>query len=139
MYGRYNLDCDSKIILALLLIYPTEYDFSNYSCKNVCVIFLIIFFRNKIWNYKMLRIWLGYQPQRIKNLASVRYEFSWKYFLFRKKRLRSLDVTKAAQKQNLVKVHTFWEGHKILRNLHCRFVLWPSHNIWSLSIKLSRG
>ena len=76
----YKIKCDSKIILALLLKDSTDYDFSNYSCKNVCVIFLIIFFRKKIWNYKMLRIWLGYQPQRIKSLASVRYKFFWKYF-----------------------------------------------------------
>ena len=47
-----------------------------------------------------------------------------------------------------VKVHIFWEGHKILRNLHLTFVLcsasqkyvrwrfpkilWPSQNIWTL-------
>ena len=46
-----------------------------------------------------------------------------------------------------VKVHIFWESHKILRNLHLTFVLWsavkskvevhnilwPSLNIWTLS------
>ena len=43
-----------------------------------------------------------------------------------------------------VKVHIFWEGHKILRNLHLalhrtkvrwrfRKILWPSQNIWTLS------
>ena len=46
------------------------------------------------------------------------------------------------------KVHIFWEVHKILRNLHCRFdwhyigqigirwrfrkIVWPSQNIWTL-------
>ena len=41
------------------------------------------------------------------------------------------------------KVHIFWEGHKILRNLHLTFdystyrwrfhkILWPSQNIWTL-------
>ena len=42
------------------------------------------------------------------------------------------------------KVHIFWEGHKILPNLHCRFDgyyigqirfrknLWPSQNVWTL-------
>ena len=49
---------------------------------------------------------------------------------------------------NYWKVHIFWEGHKILQNLHHRFVLcsngqiyvrwrfpkivWPSQNIWTL-------
>ena len=49
------------------------------------------------------------------------------------------------------KVHTFWEGHKILRNLHLTFdysqyiqskigwrfrkILWPSQNIWALHIR----
>ena len=28
------------------------------------------------------------------------------------------------------KVHTFWEGHKILRNLHCRFVLCSNGQIY---------
>ena len=43
------------------------------------------------------------------------------------------------------KVHMFWEDHKILRNLHLRFVfcsaskifqkiLWPSQNIWTLNL-----
>ena len=48
-----------------------------------------------------------------------------------------------------VKVHIFWEGHKILRNFHRRFdryyihmtnlrwrfrkILWPSQNIWTLT------
>ena len=48
-----------------------------------------------------------------------------------------------------LKVHIFWEGHKILRNIHQLFVvdmycqsnnwwrfrkiLWPSQNIWTLS------
>ena len=51
----------------------------------------------------------------------------------------------------LFKVHIFWQGHKILRNLHRRFceistvdlshvvpvkstveILWPSQNIWTL-------
>ena len=36
------------------------------------------------------------------------------------------------------KVHIFWEGRKILRNLHRRFdwhyiVLWSSQNIWTLT------
>ena len=45
-----------------------------------------------------------------------------------------------------VKVHIFWEGHKILRSLHLSFdlhyiekskveisqILWPSQNIWTL-------
>ena len=43
-----------------------------------------------------------------------------------------------------VKVQIFWEGHKILRNLHLTFdysqkvrwrfhkILWPSQNIWTL-------
>ena len=37
------------------------------------------------------------------------------------------------------KVHIFWEGHKILRNLpltfdcmYCSKILWPSQNIWTL-------
>ena len=48
---------------------------------------------------------------------------------------------------NFVKVHIFWEGHKILRNIHLTFdwhyiqskvrrrfrkILWPSQNIWAL-------
>ena len=46
------------------------------------------------------------------------------------------------------KVHIFWEGHKILRNLHLTFdwwrfpkILWPSQNIWTLitQIKISYG
>ena len=48
----------------------------------------------------------------------------------------------------MCKVHIFWEGHKILRNLHLTFewhytcrtklrwrfrkILWPSQNIWTL-------
>ena len=47
------------------------------------------------------------------------------------------------------KVHIFWEGHKLLRNLHRRFVLcgngsnlrwrfrkifWPSQNMWTLTV-----
>ena len=48
------------------------------------------------------------------------------------------------------KVYIFWEGHKILRNLHLRFdryyilrtnlrwefrkILWPSQNIWTLNL-----
>ena len=51
---------------------------------------------------------------------------------------------------NLLKVHIFWESHKILRNLHRRFdwhylhrtnlrwrfrkILWPSQNIWTLKV-----
>ena len=31
----------------------------------------------------------------------------------------------------LLKVHIFWEGHKILRNLHCRFVLCSASQIYS--------
>ena len=31
----------------------------------------------------------------------------------------------------LLKFHTFWEGHKILRNLHCRFVLCSASQIYS--------
>ena len=44
-----------------------------------------------------------------------------------------------------VEVHIFWEGHKLLRNLHLTFdyiqskimwrfrkILWPSQNIWTL-------
>ena len=51
---------------------------------------------------------------------------------------------------NFLKVHIFWEGHKILRNLHRRFnqspvlhrtnvrwrfskIFWPSQNIWTLN------
>ena len=46
------------------------------------------------------------------------------------------------------KIHIFWKGHNILRNIHCKFdwhyisrtnlrwrfckVLWPSQNIWTL-------
>ena len=40
------------------------------------------------------------------------------------------------------KVHIFWEGHKILPNLHCSFdwwrfrkILWPSQNIWALKVR----
>ena len=33
------------------------------------------------------------------------------------------------------KVHTFWEGHKILRNLHCRFVLCSNGQIYSGDFK----
>ena len=48
------------------------------------------------------------------------------------------------------KVHIFWEGHKILRNLHLTFdcmycsqnlgedfakILWPSQNVWSLQLR----
>ena len=54
---------------------------------------------------------------------------------------------------NFVKVHTFWEGHKILRNLNLTFcpmqsqskvrwrfrkILLPSQNIWTLKTKESR-
>ena len=36
----------------------------------------------------------------------------------------------------LGKVHIFWEGHKILRNIHLTFrkILWPSQNIWTLCV-----
>ena len=46
---------------------------------------------------------------------------------------------------NVSKVHTFWESHKMLRNLHWRFdwhysgdfaILWPSQNIWNLQWNL---
>ena len=30
-----------------------------------------------------------------------------------------------------IKVHIFWEGHKILRNLHRRFVLWSASQIYT--------
>ena len=44
-----------------------------------------------------------------------------------------------------VKVHIFWEGHKILRNLHRRFdqcckfckSLWPSQYKWTLEVVFS--
>ena len=37
-----------------------------------------------------------------------------------------------------IKVHIFWEGHKILQNLHrgfilCSKILWPSQNMWTLT------
>ena len=32
---------------------------------------------------------------------------------------------------HLCKVHIFWEGHKIFRNLHCRFVLCSDGQIYS--------
>ena len=47
----------------------------------------------------------------------------------------------------MFKVHIFWEGHKILRNLHRRFdwhyigqlysgeILWPSQNVLTLLVK----
>ena len=50
---------------------------------------------------------------------------------------------------SIIKVHIFWEGHKILQNLHLTFdwhylhrtevrwrfckILWPSQNIWTLN------
>ena len=70
------------------------------------------------------------------------------------------DIKQTAQKMNLydnnsidfmvylIKVHVFWEGHKILSNLHrrCRKnlrwrfrkSLWPSQNIWNLIFFLAR-
>ena len=52
-----------------------------------------------------------------------------------------------SMKLNVVKVHTFWDGHKILRILlighrtkvrwRFRKILWPSQNIWTLFIILS--
>ena len=65
----------------------------------------------------------------------------------------SINVTQEIDKSaswcwNIFKVHIFWEGHKILRNLHQLFdlqyigqihnwwkfrkILWPSQNIWTL-------
>ena len=53
--------------------------------------------------------------------------------------------------KQFIKVHIFWDGHKILRNLHRRFDcyymgqiyggdfaknLWPSQNIWTLSFNI---
>ena len=57
-------------------------------------------------------------------------------------------ITKSSPKVNVHKVHIFWEGHKILRNLPLIFdrvycsqklgedfakFLWPSQNIWTLT------
>ena len=64
----------------------------------------------------------------------------------KKKRRPEKDNSKFST--TLDKVHIFWEGHKILRNLHQLFdwqyigqiigrdfvkFLWPSQNIWTLS------
>ena len=35
-----------------------------------------------------------------------------------------------------IKVHIFWEGHKILRNLHGTNLRWLSQNIWTLKTKI---
>ena len=35
--------------------------------------------------------------------------------------MASDSVVLALKKKNMFKLHIFWEGHKILRNLHCRF------------------
>ena len=59
-----------------------------------------------------------------------------------------VGTTHFIHKVIVYKVHIFWEGHKILRNLHRRFdqyilhrtnlrwrfrkILWPSQNIWTL-------
>ena len=43
----------------------------------------------------------------------------------------SVRTTYLPQLVNVVKVHIFWEGHKILRNLHPRFVLCSASQIYS--------
>ena len=60
--------------------------------------------------------------------------------------VESKKSSKQLSKNSVVKVHIFWEGHKILQNLHLtstsyvvtvkrwrfRIILWPSQNIWTL-------
>ena len=51
--------------------------------------------------------------------TSINYQMNIKFFL-----------TSWLQKKLLNKVHIFWEGHKILRNLPCRFVLCSNSQIY---------
>ena len=43
------------------------------------------------------------------------------YFFFAPAKLKGNQIQISKLKENNDKVHIFWEGHQILRNLHCRF------------------
>ena len=75
--------------------------------------------------------------------------FLGKYFIYLKKISKIISLKHRLIKFIKYKVHIFWEGHKILWNVHQFFVLciycqsnnwwrfrrivWPSQNIWTLT------
>ena len=82
----------------------------------------------------------------LSNSKPIIYPFQLVLLLFQQKSPHQHLI-----KYLLFKVHVFWEGHKILRNLHLsnfwlqyiqskarwrfRKKFWPSQNIWTLSTK----
>ena len=82
--------------------------------------------------------------------GEVRYGFTFKWCHYRSFQLQMFGkIWESKWEPEIVlfcycKVHIFWEGHKILRNLcpmYCQsnnwWRFWPSQNIWSLTKTIS--
>ena len=104
----------------------------------------------EIVNKSLNNEWNKGDPDSISKLITkLRTDMSAAVYIW-----KTIDIIATWQSQNEVakwfnsKVHIFWEGHKILRNLHQLFdwqtavhrtnnwwkfrkILWPSQNIWT--------
>ena len=94
-------------------------------------------------------------PLTTYSVVTERTQKKSKATMFFKRRIKILETVKIQQKTHILpfcwifKVHIFWEGRKVLRNLHLTFdwhylhrtkerwgfrkILWPSQNIWTLT------
>ena len=68
--------------------------------------------------------------QEVKNFKSFFFFEELRWTNTNKSYLCNRIKLKVESEKGSIKVHIFWEGHKILRNLHCRFVLCRASQIY---------
>ena len=98
--------------------------------QKICLLLLLIRNDSFEWTQSWFCTYLHLQHQTQKFMLRFQIHLNWAHFLFPSKFL-SITESKYFKKfaENFIigkqsfdiKVHVFWEGHKILRNLHITF------------------
>ena len=137
--SRFERNVTSFLIIVFVLIVSSTsfFSFPFSSSRNAARITIWLARSKKAWNsrymYEVFKFFVQNQCSKMLTFQTFRKNLNRP-----KKQFHNLSA---------IKVHIFWEGHKILRNLHRRFDcyymgqiyggdfaknLWPSQNIWTL-------